>query len=43
MPVCMVPSYRWDAYKRGLVLAMGVTPIILCPLVTGVTKVRGHD
>jgi hypothetical protein len=27
-------SYRWDAYERWLVLATGVTPMSLWPLVT---------
>jgi hypothetical protein len=31
----MVLSYRWDAFERGLVLAIGVTPVSLWPLVTG--------
>jgi hypothetical protein len=35
MPVCMVLGYRWDAYERGSVLAIGVTPVSLLPLVTG--------
>jgi hypothetical protein len=35
MPVCMVLGYRWDARELGSVLAIGVTPVSLWPLVTG--------
>jgi hypothetical protein len=27
-------GYRWDVYERGSVLAIGVTPVSLWPLVT---------
>jgi hypothetical protein len=27
-------GYRWDACERGLVLATGVTPVSLRPLIT---------
>jgi hypothetical protein len=32
--LCAWFSYRWDAYARWLVLAMGVTPVSLRPLIT---------
>jgi hypothetical protein len=35
-PVCIVLGfgYRWDACERWLVLATGVTPVSLRPLIT---------
>jgi hypothetical protein len=33
--VCKVLGYRWDAYECGSVLAIGVTPVSLWPLVIG--------
>jgi hypothetical protein len=33
--VCMVLGYRWDACERGSVLATGVSPVSLWPVVTG--------
>jgi hypothetical protein len=33
-PVCIVLGYRRDAWERGLVLATGVTPVSLRPLIT---------
>jgi hypothetical protein len=33
--VCKVLGYRWDAYEHGSVLATGVTPVSLWPLVIG--------
>jgi hypothetical protein len=33
--VCMVLGCKWDACERGSVLAIGVTPVNLWPLVTG--------
>jgi hypothetical protein len=35
MPVSMVLGYGWDNCERGAVLAIGVTPVSLWPLVTG--------
>jgi hypothetical protein len=34
--MCMVPGigYRWDACERSSVLAIGVTPVSLCPFIT---------
>jgi hypothetical protein len=33
--VCKVLGYRWDAYEHGSILATGVTPVSLWPLVIG--------
>jgi hypothetical protein len=32
--VCAWFGYRWDAYERWSVLAIGVTPVSLRPLIT---------
>jgi hypothetical protein len=32
-PVCKVLGYRWDACECGLILATGVTPVSLWPIV----------
>jgi hypothetical protein len=32
--VCMALGYRWDSNERGSILATGVTPVSLRPLIT---------
>jgi hypothetical protein len=35
MPMSKVFGYRWDACELGSILATGVTPVSMWPLVTG--------